>query len=397
MLIPLQSSNKVNATGAAFLALAINGMTIAFVGTSLPAIQLSLAIDIKMAGLLMAILQTGFTLFTLISGVLSDLYRRERIVACGCFFLSIGSLGLGFASSLTITVVCVTLMGAGIGCILSGTNALLAGLYPDNKRKILNTHHVFFSLGSFIGPLLMGYLLTQNYLWQWGYAGLGTLLMIVGVVFLFTKETKEHSKTQSNFISQVKLVVTDRAFLLILVVNSLAVGTQLAVMLLGVTYLQQAKHCSVTAAGIALSIFAISMMGGRVVCSRLSATTRNSKIILLLLGLQFTAMLLTWLGNSHLALAALALSGFGFSGIYPTSLALTGVLFPSVEGSALGILSTMAGVGSIVLCWSIGYVAGIADMQSGFSIIVIACLLSFLLFATFCGRLGRRESALHAE
>ncbi len=51
-------------------------------------------------------------------------------------------------------------------------------------------------------------------------------------------------------------------FLLILVVNAFAAGTQLAVMLLVVTYLQQAKHIAVPAAGTALSVFAISMMGG---------------------------------------------------------------------------------------------------------------------------------------
>lgn len=143
--------NKTTLTLAAFIALAINGMTFAFVGTSLPTIQFYLNIDIKMAGFMMAILQIGFTLFTLISGILSDLYSREQILAFGCFLLSIGSLFLGFTTSLVFNMCLVRVMGAGLGCILSGTNALLAGLYPNNKRKILNIHHVFFSLGSFVG------------------------------------------------------------------------------------------------------------------------------------------------------------------------------------------------------------------------------------------------------
>lgn len=383
-------------TGASFMALASNGMILAFLGTSLPALQSSLSINIEMAGLLMAILQTGFTIFTLISGVFTDLYRRERIVACGCFLLSSGSLFLCLVPSLMLTALCVTLMGAGIGCILSGTNALLAGLYPENKRRILNTHHVFFSLGSFVGPLLMGYLLTRNSIWHWGYIGAGILLLLLGMVFLVTTATENHLRVQTKFVGQMKTVARDKAFLLILVVNSLAVGTQLAVMLLGVTYLQQSKHIPVATAGTALSIFAISMMAGRVVCSRLSTAIRNSTIILILLALQFTTMLLIWLGNGPLALTALALSGFGFSGIYPTSLALTGILFPRVEGSALGILSTMAGVGSIVICGAIGYVAGIADMQWGFFIVVLACLLSLMLFSVFYRRLGKREAGLQA-
>lgn len=343
---------------------------------------------------MMAILQIGFTLFTLISGILSDLYSRERILAFGCFLLSIGSLFLGFTTSLVFNMCLVSVMGAGLGCILSGTNALLAGLYPDNKRKILNIHHVFFSLGSFVGPLLIGYLITQTNNWRWGYVGEGFLLLILCFVFLFVNASDKTVKKRSKFVSQVKLVVRDRGFLLILIVNSLAVGTQLSVILLGVTYLQQAKHCSLSEAGIALSVFAITMMVGRIICSRFSAAIQNSTIILILLGLQLAAMLFTWLGNGSLALIALALSGFGFSGIYPTSLALTGILFPHVEGSSLGIISTTAGVGSILLCGAIGYVAGISDMQTGFSIIVIACLLGFLLFLFFYTRMSRRESSL---
>ena len=376
------------------------------VGTSLPTIQSYLNIDIKMAGFMMAILQIGFTLFTLISGILSDLYSRERILAFGCFLLSIGSLFLGFTTSLVFNMCLVSEVGAdaycedagegvaGLGCILSGTNALLAGLYPDNKRKILNIHHVFFSLGSFVGPLLIGYLITQTNNWRWGYVGEGFLLLILCFVFLFVNASDKTVKKRSKFVSQVKLVVRDRGFLLILIVNSLAVGTQLSVILLGVTYLQQAKHCSLSEAGIALSVFAITMMVGRIICSRFSAAIQNSTIILILLGLQLAAMLFTWLGNGSLALIALALSGFGFSGIYPTSLALTGILFPHVEGSSLGIISTTAGVGSILLCGAIGYVAGISDMQTGFSLIVIACLLGFLLFLFFYTRMSRRESSL---
>ena len=376
------------------MALGINGMTFALIGTSLPAIQSHLGVDITMAGTMMAVLQVGFTLFTLISGILSDFYRREWILVFGCLLLSFGNLLFCTVSALALNMVFIGIMGAGLGCILSGTNALLIGLYPQKKRKILNIHHVFFSIGSLVGPILMGYLLTQkSIVWRWAYTGQGVMLLIFSL-FILSCQFFHTIKKRSNFVEQVKSMAKDRSFLLILSVNSLAVGTQLSVMLLGVTYLHQAKQCSIAAAGIALSFFAVTMMLGRVACSRLSATIHNATIILILLGLQMLAMLLIWLGTGWLALLALALSGFSFSGIYPTSLALAGVLFPRVEGSALGVLSTMAGAGSILLCWLIGYIAGLTDLQSGFIVVVLACFFSFSLFVPFHAALCRKESGL---
>lgn len=378
-------------TFAAFIALALHGMAFAFIGTSLPAIQLLLDIDIRMAGIMMATLQAGFTLFTLISGVLSDLYSRERILAYGCFLVSASSFFLFLNSSLTLNLLFFSTMGAGMGCILSGSNALLAGLYPLNKRRILNIHHVFFGLGQFIGPLLMGYLLSRNNMWLRGYTLLAIALVILGFIFQFAKTSGENHKKHPMIFNQIKFILKDKIFVLVLMVIFLTVGTQLAIMLLGVTYLQQAKQFSVSSAGVALSMFAITMMLGRVICSRLSGSVLNSSIILILLGLQVIAVLVIWLGNGFLALSTLALSGLCFSGIYPTSLALTGILFPHVEGSALGFLSTMGGVGSIILCWAIGYISGMTDMQHGFSLIVIACLLSFILFLIFFTRVRSRE------
>lgn len=387
--------SKAIVTFAAFMALGINGMTFALIGTSLPAIQSHLGVDITMAGTMMAVLQVGFTLFTLISGILSDFYRREWILVFGCLLLSFGNLLFCTVSALALNMVFIGIMGAGLGCILSGTNALLIGLYPQKKRKILNIHHVFFSIGSLVGPILMGYLLTQkSIVWRWAYTGQGVMLLFLACLFFLASFSTETIKKRSNFVEQVKSMAKDRSFLLILSVNSLAVGTQLSVMLLGVTYLHQAKQCSIAAAGIALSFFAVTMMLGRVACSRLSATIHNATIILILLGLQMLAMLLIWLGTGWLALLALALSGFSFSGIYPTSLALAGVLFPRVEGSALGVLSTMAGAGSILLCWLIGYIAGLTDLQSGFIVVVLACFFSFSLFVPFHAALCRKESGL---
>ena len=162
-------------------------------------------------------------------------------------------------------------------------------------------------------------------------------------------------------------------------------------MLFGTIFLVEAKHSSVAAASAALSIFSIGIVLGRMACSRLTLITGSTTIVLALLWLQSIVLFITWQGNAWLALAALAASGFTFSGTYPTLLAITSSLFPKRDGISLGVLSTMGGLGSILLCWLTGFVAGVSDIRTGFSMTMIACFLGLVIFQINYPALSRWE------
>lgn len=386
--------NRSLLTTAAFLALAINGLLLTYLGTCLPEVQKYLDIDISQAGKLMAVLQAGFTIFSLCAGILSDYYHRERILCGGCLLLGGASLFFCISTSYVINVILVFLMGAGIGCILSGSNTLLVTLYPDKKGTILNIHHIFFGLGSLVGPLLVAYLIAQKNMWREGFAGQALVLFLLSCYFLFSPKEQPSGQGRAGFsYSQVKKLLKDNHFWTILVANGLAMGTQVTIMLLGVTFLLEAKGCSLTVAGTTLAVFSLFIMFGRLLCSRLTMVYRHSTIIFILLWLQLLTLCLAWLGNGWIAIFALALSGLGFSGVYPTMLALAGLYFPQVTGSALGILSTIGGLGSILLCWVTGYVASLTSMGRGFTVLVLACLTAVVLFGKNHNILCQRESA----
>ncbi len=385
--------NRSLMTGAAFAALALNGMTLSFIGTSLPAIQAFLGISIAQAGLLMATIQAGFTIFSLVAGILSDALRRERIVMTGCLLLSGASMLFCALPSFPVNIVIIACMGAGIGCIVSGTNSLLVGFYPTRKGTILNTHHVFFGLGCLVGPLFAGYLIAHGNGWRLGFVAMSAVLTLVGMLFFAAGGERYHPHNVAVFGKEVGNLLKDKSFQIILLVNGLAIGSQVTILLLGVTFLIEAKGCSVSTAGITLSVFSAFIMLGRLVCSRLTMLLGHTTIILALLWLQLLTLVLAWYGGTWLAVVAIGLSGFTFSGIYPTSLALSGTLFPKVQGSALGILSTTGGLGSIVLCWLTAFVAGLTNLNTGFSVMILASFLALLVFQVNRSSLRSYESA----
>jgi fucose permease len=367
-------------TLAAFLSLALNGMILTSLGTSLPAVQKFLSIDINQAGVLMAVLQAGLTIFSLLAGILSDYFRCERILLTGCLLLCLATMSFCTTDQYGINVQLIFVMGAGIGCILSGSNTLLISLYPARKGTILNIHHVFFGLGSLLGPLFIGYLIANGNLWREGFVSQAIILGFLGLLFLFSGGQKPNRQTRSSFFHQVGKLFGDREFRAVLLVNGLTMGSQVTILLLGVTFLIEDKMCTLPVAGTTLSVFSLFIMLGRLLCSRLILTFSHGAIVLTLLWLQLVLLIMALAFQGWLALIALALSGFSFSGIYPTALSLTGILFPKVVGSALGIISTVGSLGAMVLCWITGYVASLTDMGNGFIVLILASIAALTVF-----------------
>ncbi len=388
---------SIPVTFASFLALGFNGLTLTFIGTSLPVVQEFIGVGLAEAGLLMAMLQGGFTIFSFIAGILSDTIPKERILAVGCTMIAVGSLLFGATSLYQFNLSISLCMGAGIGCVLSGSNSLLISLYPRRKGFILNIHHIFFGLGSLVGPLVMGYLIVNGNHWRAGFIGQGIFLLLLGLFYGTIYTVNFTSQGRSRISNHLSTLAGDRDFQIILICNSFAMGAQVTIMLLGVTYLIEAKDYSLVAGSTTLAAFSVFIMIGRLICSRLTLIFRHSSIILILLWLQLIALILVMFFQNWVVLVGLALSGLAFSGVYPTSLALSSIFFPRIAGSALGIISTIGGLGTVVLCWLTGLLADLTDMARGFSIVVVAACVALFVFQTNYFRLVKRESDLAKE
>ena len=368
-------------TSAAFLAIGLNGATFAFVGTSLPALRTFLNIDFGQAGMLMAMMQAGFTLAALFGGLLSDIVRIEKVLMLGCLLLSGGAFFLGIGTDYYTNLALISLIGVGVGLVVSSSNALLVGMHHERKGMILNVHHVFFGIGSLVGPLVMGSLLFHQYRWQNAYSGLSLMMFGLFLFFSLTKVPMRGQPSPKILGDQVAALLTDRFYILISIISALAIGTQFSLMLLSVSFLSEAKSISIGNASVVLSLFFVCLVVGRLICSRLSLHLCNAKIILFLLLFQSTILMAVWLGDSRISMFSVVMSGLACSGLYPCFLALTGTLYSSVSGSALGILTTTAGLGGIFICWLTGIVSQRADVQMGFIVPVLCSLIAMLIFA----------------
>jgi len=362
-----------------FISLGLMGSFHAFWGTSLPVLRTFLDLNIEKAAVLTAYNQAGQAIACLLGGLLCDLIRRDRILLLGCLLLGSGAFILGGVKSYLANIVLVFWMGLGCGLMLSSSNALLVGLFPERKGAILNIHHSVYGAVSLISPLVMASLLQAQNGWQQGYVGLGWMLIAVCIFFLLAKVPARRTNEQTPFFKDAGRLFTGSNFLSLLLIATFAVGAQISVMFLGVTYLMEAKGLTIFEASAVLSAFFVCLFAGRMICSWLTFRIATTRIILILLFLQLTALLIAWQTGGWISAAALAISGLGCSGIFPSLLALTGTLFFNRAGTTLGVLAAMNWVGGMFIVWIAGLLSQRVSVQFGFVAIVFASLAGVVI------------------
>jgi fucose permease len=385
--------NRTIVTGPAFISLGLMGAFFACWGTTLPAVRVFLDLNIEKAAQLTAWGQASHAVMCFLGGVLSDLVRRDRVLMAGCFFLGSGAFLLGGLDSYFANVMLVLWMGIGSGLILSSSNALLVGLYPDKKGPIMNIHHGTFGIFSLVSPLVMGYLLSQPNRWPLGYDGLGVILIAVGAFFAFTATESVPSLGLGRFFGDLGKVVSNAGFSHLMFMGFLAVGTQFALMFLSVAFLTETKRLEIFEASLILSLFFVGLFVGRFSCAWIAVRILNARIILLLLVLQTASLFVAWRSEGWTSAIALVASGLACSGIFPCLLALTGGLFSGVAGTALGLLASMNSLGGVCIVWISGMLSERGGIGFGFLAMVLSSAAGLVVFLLRYGSLVRDESA----
>jgi fucose permease len=382
--------NRFLITAANFIAVGCMGMSMGFLGPSLPSLREALKIDLESAGLFTAGIQFGYGLMGTIGGILSDLFRGERVLALGCAFLGGSALLFGFWESYPLNLILVTLIGIGCGLILGSSHAVLVGLHPERKGSILNFHHIFAASGSMIGPLIIGYLLSHQERWQYGYEGLGFFLPIVAVFMMFVRSPKGEVRNRIHF-KLIGRLARERNFILMVLVDFLSMGTQFAIIYLSVTFLMEAKGFSVVTASTVLSAFFIFMILGRLVCGWAMLRVSNPRIILILLFSLAIISFIGWMGQGWVSAVGIIMTGLAISGVFPSLVALTGEIYHTMAGTAMGFMVMMSGFGGMFFCWLTALLSQKTDPGFGFVIPVASAIIALALFLTQYRFLRQKE------
>lgn len=296
-------------------------------------------------------------------GLLTERVGRGVVLPAAAVALGLGLVFQAFALSWPILLLTVVPVNLGAGAIDGGINGLFLDVFREARGGALNLLHVFFSVGAFVAPFVIGLLVGAGLTWR--AIPLAAACCCIPVTYLLlgaalppgrhssTSVPKDETSTAASLVPFVGLAVS----------IGLCVAAEASVSSWVVRLLSGAPIALAT--GV-LSIFWMGLTLGRLLSNRYADRFDyyNFTIACMLLS---SVTLVAALYSPWLLLAALffGLNGLFIGPIYPMIIALGGNIYSERLATLSGSLSAAAVVGSLVYPPLIGLMAQTIGIRGG--------------------------------
>ncbi len=340
------------------LGMLIFASTTAIMGPLLVPMSDSFNLSLSQVGRLISFRYQGFFLSSILVGVLWQRGRARIFLVGSSFVLCIALLTIGLWPVLPVVYVLLFVIGLSGGMMHTGVDSLLSEIYSDVRTRVLNLVHIFFGLGAFLGPIVVGTVLLVFGRWNLVYClvGIGALALFF---LFFTQNLKEVEpplpETHTGAWKNLTYLTKSTPFWLLALGMFFYLGAEVSLLSWVPMFMTRVRNASMVEASYTNSVFWITSLVGRLFFVYLSGKIPTPRLLILAtLGATFFAVGVFSLANHTLMITSLALTGLFTSGVYPTILALGGNTFPKRMGMIIGILTAASSLGGICFPWLVG-------------------------------------------
>ncbi|MHB9028297.1 MAG: MFS transporter [Candidatus Latescibacterota bacterium] len=314
-------------------------------------------------------------------GPLVDLFGYRPIAIAGFVIGAIAVYLLVSASSYGTAIFACILLGVWAMCLNLGNTLIPMVLFPGNPAAASNFGNVFFGIGAFITPFLVGMLLNKL-----GYRRTGlviTFLLLIPVVLAITASFPDVQRTGLTFgqaFATAFGLLANPAIIVAALALFCYIGLEVSMGGWISTYATN-QGFGARGASIVLSSFWIGLMIARLIASQ-AVTPENSLFIVTALAVVVAALILFMIIARSAAVSALLvfITGLAFGPLFPTILGITfAKVDPSLYGSTFGIIFAVGLLGGSTIPAAIGIYAKDKPVKKSFPIAIGAALVLFVL------------------
>lgn len=381
--------NRKLVFSAACLGMLIFGIVMTVLGSILPLLIQRFEVDATVAGSSLTLLSIGILIGSVIFGPVVDRYGFKGLLIVCTALVFLGLEGLAFAPDFDLLRIAVFFIGLGGGVINGGTNALVSDISEGGRSAGLSLLGVFFGIGAFGVPFLLGLLLdTFDYTTLTAFVGLPVAL---AVIFFATVRFPEPKHPQGFPIARGVELIRDPVLLLLGAILFLQSGLEITTGGWTSTYFHQELALNPSDAAFALSLFWVGMTIARLVLGSLLKRMDPARVLRGCISLAIVGALLM-IGTSSIGLAyvGIFLIGAGLAAGFPVALGYAGDLYPHISGTAFSLLFVMALTGGSVLPFLAGWLGDLFGFRASFVMTPIALLIMLVLLALALRRLKPR-------
>ncbi|NWG02639.1 MAG: MFS transporter [Syntrophaceae bacterium] len=362
-------------------------------GVLLPEMLPSLKISKKEAGLIYGSFFMAYTIFSPLLGLLADRVNLRALLTLFLGILGIGTLLMGYSSTLLEAMVFFLLAGIGSSACWSPVVPLVQRWTSDQRRgMILALVDAGSSVGIAISSVMMP-IIVGAFDWRMGWKSLGVMaFFLAGINFLLVRDSpvENPSLPHSKFNQPLNQpagtlylnILKDKKFLLI-GVSYLLIGFSTLIPLTFIaTYAVQELMFRYDAAARLVTVFAITSIFGKIALGILSDRLGRIQTIVLCEALVVLGCFGMFALPGFWALyLSMVVFGFGFGAIWPLfALCAPDYFSQRNAGFIVGFWTLFLGVGLVISPIIAGWIAdGTGRFMWSFMLAMVTAMISIFL------------------
>jgi MFS transporter, FHS family, L-fucose permease len=350
------------------------------------------------SGWVQAALYGGYFVMAIPAGLIMSRFGYKRGIIFGLLLYAVGAflfMPAALIQTFEFTLLCLFIIACGLTCLETAANPFSTVLGPNGtSEQRLNLSQSFNGLGWILGPAIGGLMILSNSTGSetnkfaslsLPYMIIGTMVLLVAVLIMFTKMPEIHEGEYDNQGDKGRYrdLLKFSHFKFAVATQFLYVAAQTGINSFFINYVtEQMPQFSNEKAAYLLSLGFVFFMVGRFSGSLLMSWFKPNQMLALYAIINVFAMIFVVLGLGWLSIIALYLTYFCMSIMFPTIFALgikdLGGL--TKKGSSFIIMTI---VGGAICPIFMGWIADFSSMALGF-IIPLVCF-TFIFFFGLSG------------
>lgn len=373
---------------AAFLGMLLFGITMTTLGSILPQVIVKFGVDKANAGSLFSLMSFGILIGSVVFGPIVDRYSYKAMLSICAFLVLAGLEGIAYAPSFPMLRIAVFVFGFGGGVINGGTNALVSDISDDDRSSGLAFLGVFFGIGAFGVPFILGSLL-DFFTYSTILAMVG-LVVLVPIIFFLIIKFPEPKHAQGFPIKEGASLLKESTLFLLGFLLFFQSGMEITVGGWTASYFTEELALSSNNAVYFLSLFWVGMMIARLFLGAILKKSSPARVLQSFIGITFAGAVLLLVSHTlWLASVGIFFVGFGLAAGYPVVLGFVGDIYTKLSGTAFSIGLVMGLIGGMILPYLTGVLGDAFGLRPSFSIVPISLILQCIILVIVLRRFTR--------
>ena len=343
------------------------GLPDSMLGAAWPSMQPDFGVSVSYVGIVFFIVCCCTTLSSLFSDRLTRQFGAGPVTAVSVFVSAASMLGFSVSGSFWLICILALPYGFSAGCIDAAINNYVAVHYASRHMSWL---HCMWGVGSTVGPMVMGWVLTAGHSWPVGYRCVGIIQLVIALIVVMSlPQWKKRSGSDgegdkpSEAMTMAQIVRLPGAKEVFVSFFCYCALEQTA-MLWASSYLSARAGASPELAATLGSLFCIGITAGRAASGFVTYKLNDTQMIRLghaIIGMGTIIMLLP---VPLCKMAGLILVGLGCAPVYPCIIHSTPAHFGAERSQAvIGIEMASAYVGCTLMPPVFGLIAQYIDIS----------------------------------